>query len=131
MAAGPNLVWIVTPVTKLEAKDTAINNCFLISRTNARASDIGRAAVVFREAGVDDNPAKLAQVSSFTSLQLPSLNNGSPRSVVLKASIPARVILQARRWQLQQDFQPEQHQQCSDDYGDARFSVEYLRNFQG
>lgn len=65
MVAGPNSVRIITPVTKLEAEGIAIDKCFLISCTNARASDIGRAAMVFLEAGVDGKPAKLAPGVKF------------------------------------------------------------------
>ncbi len=65
MVAGPNSVRVVTPVSKLEAEDIAIDKCFLISCTNARASDIGRAAMVFREAGVDGKPAKVAADVKF------------------------------------------------------------------
>ncbi|CAM1506608.1 Fc.00g062490.m01.CDS01 [Cosmosporella sp. VM-42] len=65
MVAGPNSVRIITPVAKLEANGIAVNKCFLISCTNARASDIGRAAMVFREAGVDGKPAELAPGVKF------------------------------------------------------------------
>lgn len=65
MVAGPNSVRISTPVTKLEAENIAIDKCFLISCTNGRASDISRAAMVFRQAGVDGKPAKVASSVKF------------------------------------------------------------------
>ncbi|KAI5866748.1 mitochondrial Homoaconitase [Durotheca rogersii] len=65
MVAGPNSVRIITPITKLEAEGIAINKCFLISCTNARASDIRRAARVFLEAGADGKAAKVASGVKF------------------------------------------------------------------
>jgi homoaconitate hydratase len=65
MVAGPNSVRVITPVAKLETQDIAVDKCFLISCTNARASDIGRAAMVFRQAGKDGQPAKVAPGVKF------------------------------------------------------------------
>ncbi|GAW23831.1 hypothetical protein ANO14919_134080 [Xylariales sp. No.14919] len=65
MVAGPNSVRNVTPVAKLEAEGIAVDKCYLISCTNARASDIGRAATVFLEAGVDGKAAKVAPGVKF------------------------------------------------------------------
>lgn len=65
MVAGPNSVRIITPVAKLETEDITVDKCFLLSCTNARASDIGRAAMVFLEAGADGKAAKVAPGVKF------------------------------------------------------------------
>ncbi|KAI0602516.1 aconitase a/isopropylmalate dehydratase [Biscogniauxia sp. FL1348] len=65
MVAGPNSVRTISPVAKLEAEGIAVDKCYLISCTNARASDIGRAATVFLEAGVDGKAAKVAPGVKF------------------------------------------------------------------
>ncbi|KAI0101364.1 mitochondrial Homoaconitase [Nemania sp. FL0031] len=65
MVAGPNSVKTVTPVAKLETEDIPVDKCYLVSCTNARASDLGRAAAVFLEAGVDGKAAKVAPGVKF------------------------------------------------------------------
>ncbi|KAI0437243.1 aconitase a/isopropylmalate dehydratase [Xylaria telfairii] len=65
MVAGPNSVKNITPVAKLEAEGIPVDKCFLLSCTNARASDIARAATVFLEAGVDGKAAKVAPGVKF------------------------------------------------------------------
>ncbi|KAF3061440.1 Homoaconitase, mitochondrial [Daldinia childiae] len=59
--AGPNSVKVATPVKKLEAQDIAIDKAYLLSCTNGRSTDFAAAARVFREAGKDGKPAKMAE----------------------------------------------------------------------
>ncbi|KDN67785.1 putative homoaconitase [Colletotrichum sublineola] len=63
--AGPNSVKVVAPLKDLEAQDIKIDKAYLVSCTNARASDIAAAARVFREAAKNGQPAKIAPGVKF------------------------------------------------------------------
>lgn len=52
--SGPNSVKVATPLNTLEAQDIKINKAYLVSCTNARASDFAAAAAVFQEAAAED-----------------------------------------------------------------------------
>lgn len=58
--SGPNSVKIATQVRELEKKNIKIDKAYLVSCTNARASDMQAAARVFREAKAAGREAKVA-----------------------------------------------------------------------
>lgn len=58
--SGPNSVKIATPIRELEAKNIKIDKAYMVSCTNARASDFQAAARVFREAAEKGVEAKVA-----------------------------------------------------------------------
>ncbi|KAH7318098.1 hypothetical protein B0I35DRAFT_373930 [Stachybotrys elegans] len=64
--SGPNTPKVTTPLKDLEIRDIHISKAYLISCTNARASDIAAAAQVFREAAKrEGKPAKVAPGVEF------------------------------------------------------------------
>ncbi|KAK4152468.1 mitochondrial Homoaconitase [Chaetomidium leptoderma] len=63
--AGPNSVKVATPLKDLEAQNIKINKAYLVSCTNARASDIGAAAKVFKDAAKDGVIPKVADGVKF------------------------------------------------------------------
>lgn len=64
--SGPNSPKLTTPLKNLEPQNIAINKAYLISCTNARASDIAAAAGVFREAAKKEGkPVKVADGVDF------------------------------------------------------------------
>ncbi|KAJ4321298.1 mitochondrial Homoaconitase [Fusarium piperis] len=63
--SGPNSVKLATPLRDLEAQDIPINEAYLVSCTNSRASDLAAAARVFREAAQEGKPAKVAPGVKF------------------------------------------------------------------
>ncbi|KAL6814968.1 hypothetical protein J3E69DRAFT_346401 [Trichoderma sp. SZMC 28015] len=63
--SGPNSVKVATPLRDLEAQKIPVNKAYLVSCTNGRASDIGAAARVFREAAKDGVAPKIAPGVKF------------------------------------------------------------------
>ncbi|RWA06720.1 hypothetical protein EKO27_g8390 [Xylaria grammica] len=63
--SGPNSVKVATPVKDLEAQGIKINNAYLVSCTNSRASDTTAAANVFREAAKGGPIPKIAPGVEF------------------------------------------------------------------
>lgn len=61
--SGPNSVKVATPVSELESQAIKIDKAYLVSCTNSRASDIGAAAKVFREAGEAAKDGKVPRVA--------------------------------------------------------------------
>lgn len=62
---GPNTPRLATPLKTLEPQNIALDKAYLLSCTNARASDFSSAAQVFREAATDGKPAKVAPGLKF------------------------------------------------------------------
>jgi len=65
IVSGPNSVKVATPVFDLEKGNIKVNKAYLVSCTNSRASDIGAAAKVFREAAEQGKSAQIAQGTKF------------------------------------------------------------------
>lgn len=65
IVAGPNSVKVVTPIRELEAQNIKVDRAYLVSCTNARASDFAAAARVFREAADNGIEPKIAPGVNF------------------------------------------------------------------
>ena len=62
--SGPNSVKVVTPLRDLESQHIKLNKAYLVSCTNARASDFAAAAKVFKEAASSSPDNTIPQVAS-------------------------------------------------------------------
>lgn len=60
--SGPNSVKVATPLNELEAQDIPVNKAYLVSCTNSRASDLGAAAKVFKDAA-EKNGGKIPKIA--------------------------------------------------------------------
>ncbi|OJJ38518.1 hypothetical protein ASPWEDRAFT_36166 [Aspergillus wentii DTO 134E9] len=60
--SGPNSVKVATALKDLEAQNIPVNKAYLVSCTNSRASDIGAAARVFKEAA-EKNGGKVPKIA--------------------------------------------------------------------
>jgi homoaconitate hydratase len=67
--SGPNSVKISTPLNELEAQDIKVDKAYLVSCTNSRASDIGAAAKVFKDAA-EKNGGKIPKVADGVKLYI-------------------------------------------------------------
>jgi len=86
--SGPNSVKVATPLVELEAQSIKINKAYLLSCTNARASDLAAAAKVFRDAAKDNND------------QIPKIANGV-EFYIAAASLPEQKIAEEQGdWQV-------------------------------
>lgn len=67
--SGPNSVKVATPLNELAAQDIKINRAYLVSCTNSRASDLGAAAKVFKDAA-ENNGGKIPKIAEGVSFYI-------------------------------------------------------------
>lgn len=89
---SPNSVKIATPLAEITARNIKVNKAYLVSCTNARASDLAAAAKVFRDAA-KKNGGEVPRIASGVDFYIAAAS--MPEQMVAEDAGDWQVMLEA------------------------------------